>query len=872
MQKGGTTIKNKLMLVIMAISVFALLLSSLFFTLFQVNEFKKWMMNDQLSLAKITGDNLQAALAFNDPLDAEQILNALKDDGHIITAIIFDNNNLIFAKYVNNKYKQEDVNISAEDIDGAIIHGNTLEVLHIIEDSSGPLGKIYIQSDLHELSVQIQKNIIAIFFIIIVTLIICYFITSRLQRIISSPILELTSVADLINESKDYSIRIEQDDYIEINKLGKSFNLMLEKIQKRESQLRENRDLLEQRIVVRTYDLELANEKLEEMSQRNSMILNTVGEGIYGLDSNGTTTFINTAGAKILGYDVEEILGRKSHELFHHSFSDGNDYPVTDCAVYKSIHDGSVRTVNDEVFWRKDGTCFPVEFICTPIKEYNHVTGIVVSFKDITERKKNETELIRAKDNAEVANKAKSQFLASMSHELRTPLNAIIGFAELMKNSDDLDPKFFEKMNIITQSGDHLLALINDILDMAKIEAGKMELEEKNIELLSMINSIIAMLKIKAQNKDLILQTELADNLPEYVRTDELKLRQTLINILGNAIKFTKKGQVTLKVGFETFDHGKKSGQLFFEVHDTGIGLTPEEIKVLFKPFTQTTSGRNQSEGTGLGLSICKEMIALMSGKLDVTSEPGKGSIFKFSIVTSSVDEGEIRKANKTVQTIAPDQTDYKVLIVEDNEFSRNLLTNLMQKVGFNVHSVNDGKEAVDSFENFSPDFIWMDILMPIMDGKTATRKIRQLAGGNKTKIVALTASVFSDEKKEIINCGCDDVLFKPFHESELFECMQNQLGVEYIYRDDTSKHTTTTYLKQELNSADLHSIDENWIVQFKEAAIQGDIDTLKHLINELPEGQKPLSDTFMNYINGYQFDDLIDLIESKEKKKTNSI
>jgi PAS domain S-box-containing protein len=865
MKQRITTIKNKLMLIVMIISVFALILSSLLFTLFQVNEYKKWMINDQLSLAKITGDNAQAALAFDDPVDAEQVLNNLKDDGHILTAIIYSLDGNIFAEYTSEHVKNKNDASTFSFDNGAFIEDGNLHVTQTIQDSSGPLGKIYIKSDLHELTMQIQKNIIATFLISLISLLVCYLITSRLQRIISTPILKLSSVTDAINQSKDYSLKIDLDDYIEVKNLGDSFNLMLDKIQRREAELKENRDHLELRVAERTHDLEYAKEKLEEMSHRNELILNTVGEGIYGLDINGNVTFINTTAAKLIGFEVEEVLGKNSHNLIHHSHADGSDYPMKECSAYKSFNDGKIHTTNDDVFWRKDGTSFPVEFITTPIFENNQITGAVVSFKDITKRKETEAELIGAKEKAEIANQAKSKFLASMSHELRTPLNAIIGFAELIQNTPGLDEKVLENINIINKSGDHLLALINNILDMARIEAGKLVLEEKDIDLFSMVNTIITMLNIRAQKKDLPLTTELAEDLPAFIRVDELKLRQILINLIGNAIKFTEQGHITLKIDYTPDKNNPACGKLLLEVNDTGPGLTPEEINELCKPFAQTEIGRKQADGTGLGLSISRNMIELMGGKLKVKSQPGKGSSFSFSINITIVDDGKVLKQDQQVQRIAPNQTKYKVLVVEDIEFNRYLLCNLMQKVGFEVTNAKNGQEALERFKEFQPDFIWMDILMPVMDGKTATRKIRELKNGKNTKIVAITASVFSDEKEGIINSGCDDILFKPYHESEIYHCMHQHLGVEFIFNDTSQLINANKEIKSKFKTPNLGSLKEDWLEQFKEATIEGDIDTLHQLINNLPEEQIDLINFFKQFIDGFLLDDLINVLEESE-------
>ncbi|MCP4375974.1 MAG: hypothetical protein GY794_07345, partial [bacterium] len=283
-------------------------------------------------------------------------------------------------------------------------------------------------------------------------------------------------------------------------------------------------------------------------------------------------------------------------------------------------------------------------------------------------------ELKKARDIAQVANRAKSNFLSNMSHELRTPLNAIIGFTELMQSDARLDDDMQGYLDIVNQSGDHLLALINDILDIARVEAGKIERNESNIELMSFLRAIIAMFSVRAQGKDLFLLLEQDTTLPQFICTDEQKLRQILINLIGNAIKFTEQGQIMVKVGYLPVAQGSDSkGQLQFEIHDTGPGMTEAEQTSLFQAFSQAESGR-KAEGTGLGLAISKRFVELLGGDIEVQSSPGQGSVFRFSVAITLVSEGEVTEQVRHVEGLAPGQPLYRILVVEDTEFSRILL------------------------------------------------------------------------------------------------------------------------------------------------------------------------------------------------------
>ncbi len=367
-----------------------------------------------------------------------------------------------------------------------------------------------------------------------------------------------------------------------------------------------------------------AKEALLE-SERVRLLLESTGEGIYGVDTEGNCTFCNSACASALGYDGPgELLGKNMHKLVHHTRSDGTPYPLERCQIYLAFTRGRSGHVDDEVFWRADGTSYPAEYRAFPMRRHGKLVGAVVSFVDITERKRAEEDLRRAKEEAEAASQAKSKFLALMSHELRTPLNAIIGFSETMKIEmlgPVGSPKYREYSGHIHESGLHLLRLINGILDLSKIEAGKLDLDEEDVDVAEVVRSCVVMVSERAQSIALKLETEIPGGLPK-LRADESKLRQILVNLLSNAVKFAKAGgQVTIRARLDP------DGGHVLEVRDSGIGIALEDIPKALEPFSQVDSKVNHKfEGTGLGLPLAKSLVELHGGSLELRGEVGVGT------------------------------------------------------------------------------------------------------------------------------------------------------------------------------------------------------------------------------------------------------
>jgi GAF domain-containing protein len=398
-------------------------------------------------------------------------------------------------------------------------------------------------------------------------------------------------------------------------------------------------------------------------------------------------------------------------------------------------------------------------------------------------------QLKQAKETADAANRAKSDFLAHMSHELRTPLNAILGFTQLMSRDASLKPEQQENLSIINRSGEHLLTLINDVLEVSKIEAGQTILNENCFDLYSLIDSLQEMLELRASEKSLLLFFEREENVPQYICSDESKLRQVLINLLGNAIKFTQEGSVKLKVGLIESKNPLDSPEkiiLEFEIEDTGLGISAEEIGKLFEAFAQTETGKRSQEGTGLGLRISRKFVHLMGGEISVTSQVGVGSMFKFHILVkpSNLLEIQTPKNPHHILGLEPGQPTYKILVVEDKFANRQLLVQLLKPLGFEVKEATNGEEAIALCQSWSPDLIWMDMRMPIMDGYAATKEIKTRLEDQAPTIIALTANAFEEERMIALSIGCDDFVRKPFQENVILEKIAEYLGVKYIYEE----------------------------------------------------------------------------------------
>lgn len=582
---------------------------------------------------------------------------------------------------------------------------------------------------------------------------------------------------------------------------------------------------------------------IENRLQVSQFALDNIRVAIFWINQQGKIKYANAEACRSSGYSVAQLqesslfdldknytsaqwqqdwlrLKKKGSFNFEYSFERGDNhaaYPVDITANYLQYGD--------------------LEFVCAFVH-------------DISDRKKYELVLQKAKEAAEANNRAKSMFLSNMSHELRTPLNAILGFSQLMERDPELKSSHQHNLAIINNSGQHLLSLINDVLEISRIETGRLAVESEIFDLDMTLKELKNMINVRAESKGLSVVLEY-ENLPQRVKGDVHHLRQVMINLLGNAVKYTDAGKITLKVECD------QNANTHFAVIDTGPGIPSAERERIFDAFYQTAVGVKKGEGTGLGLAISREYVYLMGGTLVVNDNPEGGSIFSFTIPlpASSLNATEVKSGNK-IAFLKQGMTSPRVLVVEDDTNSRELLIAMLKDAGIDTRGAENGKIALDIYAQWRPQFIWMDMRMPVMDGYEATRRIRAFRDNN-VFIVALTASAFTEDRKMILEAGCDEILTKPFQTEKIFELMQHFLPIEFDY-----DQATVTVAEEFYQHIDLSELSHAQLQQLHDYAIELEYEDVQYFIESIQSQHSDTARELKQLLDNFRFDQIIALCE----------
>ena len=613
-----------------------------------------------------------------------------------------------------------------------------------------------------------------------------------------------------------------------------------------EHELRLHRERLEDLVDSRTRALELARHALDR-----------AGEAAFWIDRDGSLFDVNEKACRLLEYTREELLNLNVAALV-------KDFGIE--AVQESfdaiVAVGGSR-ITERVAIAKGGRTLPVEIVTT-VSEFHGRTFALALVRDISERNRIAAELEEAKAAAEAANRAKSAFLAHMSHEIRTPMNAVLGFAQLLQRDPRLRSEQREHVNTILRSGEHLLDIINDVLEMSKIEAGHVSIELESFDVRVLISDLERMFRERAQAKAIRFEVEAVAGVPAYVRGDQGKIRQVVVNLLGNAIKFTKQGNVELRVGSAPRAEGRF--ELRFEIEDSGPGIAPAELPLLFREFQQTAAGRGAT-GSGLGLAISRRYARLMGGDITVLSTLGEGSTFTATVEVEpgGADGSRTQFSARRIIRLAPGTRPVRVIVVDDHPDSRSFLRNLFAEVGYEVVEARSGAETLSLVEHRVPDLVLLDINMPEMSGVELLKRLRERADGRTITVIAVSASVLGDADKAAVAVRADGFVRKPVEASEILELVGHKLGVRYLVEGDDASSPEVQSQRSLLSARVLAVVASDARAEIRRAAERADAKRLRALLAELEMESPALANELKRLVDAFDYDTILTLATDSE-------
>jgi PAS domain S-box-containing protein len=697
-----------------------------------------------------------------------------------------------------------------------------------------------------------------------------------LARRLSEPITLLNQASNALAQD---SLRLQPLTMIppqttaELDSLAQAFNAMTLRLNQSFGELEDVNSNLEQRVVERAVQLRQSEERFLKAFQMSPASISLQSWPDLKLRE------VNESFLRSSGYSRSEVIGKTLTEL-----NICADPPLAQ-ALFMRLGESKNRPMrNVEAHFRNRSGQLRTSLLSLDLLDVDGEPYLLLVSNDITERKQAEQALKAAKEKAEVANRAKGEFLANMSHELRTPLNAILGFSQLLARDPKTVSNQRSQLKIINDSGEHLLNLINEILEMSKIEAGRIVFNPGAFDLDYLLQSLESLLSLKARTKGLTLTIDRSPDLPQYLETDENKLRQVLINLLGNALKFTDRGSVVLRLRGEALpdlpcpwrsdsEIGSKTDSktdskiatapigLQIQVEDTGSGIPEAFLGDVFSPFVQVSSTPG---GSGLGLAISRQFVALMGGELRVKSQLGLGSCFSFTLPVrpAAIADRSHRESVDWPIGIAPGQPDYRMLVVDDRPESRELVSQILISLGFVVQVAENGAIALDLYDQWRPHVIWMDMRMPVMDGYEAVRQLRLRPNGADPTIIALSASALDGDR--ILEVGCNDLVLKPFRETVILDKLNQHLGIEFLYAPLAAHLDDPIGGQQLIGALEQQPID--WRNQMTQAARAADDSQLRRLLEQLGPESKDLGNALDQLIYNFSYDIILQALSQVQR------